>query len=87
MKTVAAFANGEGGTIVFGIDPDELTLLGLSEAIEREARDQLGNIIHGMVTPTPDFEVRSACRSPSVRFDLVVAESPQKGKLFDVSIG
>ena len=29
FKTVAAFATGDGGTIVFGIDPDELTVTGL----------------------------------------------------------
>jgi Putative DNA-binding domain len=60
MKTVAAFANGEGGAIVFGVDPDELTLVGLSGASEREARDQLGSVIHGTVVPTPAFEVHSA---------------------------
>lgn len=29
MKTVAAFATGAGGDIVFGVDRDETTLLGL----------------------------------------------------------
>ncbi len=28
FKTVAAFATGDGGTMVFGIDPDELTVTG-----------------------------------------------------------
>ncbi len=29
FKTVAAFATGDGGIMVFGIDPDELTVTGL----------------------------------------------------------
>jgi Putative DNA-binding domain len=29
VKTVAAFANGHGGTILFGVDPDESTRLGV----------------------------------------------------------
>ena len=29
FKTVAAFSTGDGGTMVFGIDPDELTVTGL----------------------------------------------------------
>ena len=29
FKTVAAFATGDGGILVFGSDPDELTVTGL----------------------------------------------------------
>jgi hypothetical protein len=62
FKTVAAFANGEGGDIVFGVEPDEVTVSGLGpQEFDSAARDRLGNLIHSVVVPTPEFEVRSYC--------------------------
>jgi hypothetical protein len=60
FKTVAAFANGSGGTLVFGVDPDELTLIGIESARDAAVRDRLGDLIRGIVVPTPDFHVESA---------------------------
>jgi Putative DNA-binding domain len=59
LKTVAAFANGESGDIVFGMDPDEVTVYGLgSQNVGPTARDRIGNLIHSIVVPTPEFQVR-----------------------------
>jgi hypothetical protein len=58
LKTVAAFANGTGGDIVFGIDPDELTWVGVDEADDHSVRDKLGNVIRRRLVPTPEFEVQ-----------------------------
>ena len=60
LKTVAAFANGTGGDIVFGIDPDELTRHGVDGADDRSVRDKLGDLIRRRVVPTPEFEVQVA---------------------------
>jgi hypothetical protein len=57
FKTVAAFAMGQGGTMVFGVDPDETTVLGLGDEDPRELRDRLGHLIRAVVMPTPDFTV------------------------------
>jgi hypothetical protein len=60
LKTVAAFANGQGGTIVFGMDPDELTVTGISEDY-KDVRDRLGQLIRGnVVPPAPSYEIRRA---------------------------
>lgn len=56
LKTVAAFATGSGGTMVFGINRDELTITGL-EGEPHALRDQLGDLIRAAVVPTPDFMV------------------------------
>jgi hypothetical protein len=56
-KTIAAFATGAGGVLVFGIDRDELTVLGLGGADMRTERDHLGQMIRARVVPTPDFEI------------------------------
>jgi hypothetical protein len=54
LKTIAAFANGEGGHVVFGMDPDELTVHGLGDQPLQIARDRLGNLIRAMsCPPTP----------------------------------
>jgi len=57
FKTVAAFANGDGGTMVFGMDPDELTVTGLGDEDPRKLRDHLYALIHGAVVPSPEVLV------------------------------
>lgn len=73
LKTVAAFANGGGGTIVFGVDPDELTLTGIDGAGDPGVRDRLGNLIRATVVPTPDFKVDTAALDGK---DLMILSVP-----------
>jgi hypothetical protein len=55
MKTVAAFANGAGGTIIFGVT-DEGAIVGLStQDDEPEAEDNLTRLITSWVHPLPHF--------------------------------
>jgi hypothetical protein len=56
MKTVAAFANGMGGTIIFGVT-DEQKIIGLGDALTREAIDHLTRLISDHVQPHPPFEI------------------------------
>jgi hypothetical protein len=59
LKTVAAFANSGGGDVVFGVDPDEVTIVGLAPGeVGVPARDRLGHLVHAIVVPTPEFEVK-----------------------------
>jgi hypothetical protein len=58
FKTVAAFANGHGGTIVFGIESDEATVCGLEDIDPLRERDRLTQLARSMVTPAPKVEVR-----------------------------
>lgn len=53
LKGVAAFANGTGGTVIFGVDSDEITLSGLTGA-PTALRDQLVNLVRAAVIPTPE---------------------------------
>lgn len=57
-RTVAAFANGNGGTIVFGIDRDEMTLVGCSVDNALSIRDDLQRVFTSRVTPAPSLSVR-----------------------------
>jgi predicted HTH transcriptional regulator len=50
MKTVAAFANGDGGTLLFGID-DEGSVVGLPEADIRTAIDRMTHLVNDWVRP------------------------------------
>jgi hypothetical protein len=54
MKTVAAFANGEGGTLLFGVD-DDGTVVGLGVHDARETVDRLTSLISDWVRPLVDF--------------------------------
>jgi len=56
MKTVAAFANGGGGTIVFGVD-DEGRAVGLSHGHARAGLDRLTNLVTDWVRPLVDFNL------------------------------
>jgi predicted HTH transcriptional regulator len=56
LKTIAAFANGDDGTLVFGINRDETTVTGL-DGDPRQLRDQIGQRIRAAITPTPEFTI------------------------------
>jgi Schlafen, AlbA_2 len=62
LKTAAAFANGAGGTIIFGIDRDEVTVVGLeddeADATPAQLRDRLCALVRATVVPTPRFDVQ-----------------------------
>jgi hypothetical protein len=59
FKTVAAFANGHGGSLVFGIEKDEATVCGLDGVNLITERDRLAQLARSIVTPAPEVEVRS----------------------------
>jgi len=76
LKTVAAFANQDGGNIIFGMDPDEVTLVGV-EGDPQDVRDRLGNLIHGnVVPPDPDYIIRSVQVDGKLVVVLEVRASP-----------
>jgi hypothetical protein len=58
MKTIAAFANGGGGTVLFGVD-DEGLVLGLGADSTSGAVDRLTNMVSDWVRPLPDFDVET----------------------------
>ncbi len=53
-ETVAAFANGAGGTVLVGVD-DEGRAVGYTAA---KARDQVANIVGELVEETPNLDVQ-----------------------------
>lgn len=58
FKTVAAFANGHGGNLVFGVESDEATVCGVESGDLIKARDRLAQLAWTLVTPSPVIEVR-----------------------------
>jgi hypothetical protein len=58
FKTVAAFANGHGGNLVFGVESDEATVCGVEDGDLIKARDRLSQLAWTLVTPSPVVEVR-----------------------------
>jgi predicted HTH transcriptional regulator len=55
-RTVAAFSNGAGGTVVFGIN-DDGTPAPLGENQARGALDSVANWVRDLVAPVPGFDV------------------------------
>ena len=58
FKTIAAFANGAGGTMAFGIEKDEATVCGLDGIDVIQERDRLIQLTRSIVTPAPAVETR-----------------------------
>ena len=58
FKTVAAFANGYGGSIVFGVESDEATVCGLGDIDPVAERDRLTQLARSIVTPAPEAAAR-----------------------------
>jgi len=58
FKTVAGFANGNGGTIVFGVESDEATVCGLGDIDPFAERDRLAQLARSIVTPAPEATAR-----------------------------
>ncbi|MBL1085841.1 ATP-binding protein [Streptomyces actinomycinicus] len=82
LKTVAAFANGDGGAIVFGIHRDEVTVTGIAEdKPSTRMRDEFGNLVRATVQPTPDFEIKEYRLNGKLIFILEVhpGQSPPYG--------
>jgi hypothetical protein len=57
LKTVAAFANGAGGTIVFGVD-NEMQIVGLRETLDRKSIDRVTSLISDRVHPHVVFNLQ-----------------------------
>jgi len=76
FKTVAAFATGDGGTMVFGIDPDELTVTGLDGEDPKKLRDRLYDLVHRTVDPSPDVTVEDHQVGGRTILVLLVAPGP-----------
>ena len=54
LKSVCAFANGIGGTLIFGID-DDRNIVGLSKP--QDDAERISRLIKDRITPTPDFKL------------------------------
>ena len=69
MKSVCAFANGDGGSILFGVD-DELGVPGIQNGSIGRIRDQLQQLVDSWVQPTP-----------KITFDILPTDLPGKSVL------
>jgi Putative DNA-binding domain len=57
-KTVSAFANGTGGTILIGVE-DDGNIIGLSEGDPSNNKDSICNVIRNWISPLPPFDVEN----------------------------
>lgn len=74
LKTVAAFASGDGGAILFGVS-DDGTVNGLDPTTVERQRDRLVNMIRDLVTPGPQYDIRQE----EINGRLVLALEVQSG--------
>lgn len=75
LKTVSAFANYNGGTVVFGVD-DSGNIKGLNDA--NEVKLQIENSINDSITPQPIFELRTVQVDDKSIVELIISQGIQK---------
>lgn len=76
---------GDGGRILFGIDPDETTVVGLTEDA-LAVRERLDRLIHDTVTPSdPIYDIRSTEVDGKLVVLLDIAPSPPLIALYQVT--
>jgi hypothetical protein len=84
-RTVAAFANGQGGTIIFGVENEHGALVGLAaEEVTQAVQDSITNSVRSLVTPLPSYTLtRSEVEGDRDRVVLLLeveaGESPPYG--------
>lgn len=59
LKTLAAFASGEGGTVLFGVD-DDAQVVGVDPAAMDGLMLAVGNMIRDSIEPEPQYLLRAA---------------------------
>jgi hypothetical protein len=82
MKTVAAFANGAGGTILFGVENNG-EIVGVGDDRGSEGRDRLTSLVSDWIRPLPNFE----CEWVEVAGCGVLALSVEPGEHVPYGVG
>lgn len=54
-KSIAAFANGEGGVLIVGVEDDPVKIVGLKNV--RTERDRLNHLLNDVLVPGPPYKV------------------------------
>lgn len=82
FKTVAAFASGDGGTVLFGVDDDGV-VSGVSGG-PAVARDRLTDLLRDLVRPSPQVDIRT--QRLGRRTVLVLEVAPGNGTLYALTL-
>lgn len=83
LKTVAAFANGDGGILLFGVADESREIVGLGGTPDEVTRALIDKI-HSKVEPTPDISADICCVDE--KLVLVAAVSPGEHPPYGVRI-
>lgn len=54
-KSIAAFANGEGGVLIVGVEDDPVKIVGVKNV--RSERDRLNHLLNDVLVPGPPYKV------------------------------
>ena len=74
LKTVSAFANTKGGTILFGIRNSDKELIGIENASEISSK--ISEFINAKIQPAPRYEVNPIRENDKQFIELKVADGP-----------
>lgn len=69
-KTVAAFANGDGGEIVIGIDEKKQEIVGVVDYVDLKLK--IENKINDLITPRPRYEISAISYNDKIILEVLV---------------
>lgn len=66
LKTIAAFANGEGGNLILGVRDEDGAIVGFDSTLAKHGslsklKDAITNAISDTIEPVPEYEFLDAC--------------------------
>jgi hypothetical protein len=73
LKTVAAFANGVGGVILFGVDDDDGNIVGVTGDVSK-MKDDIIRMVRDNVTPRPKVRIEDCAIDAKMVLALYVEQ-------------
>jgi ATP-dependent DNA helicase RecG len=75
LKSVSAFANGDGGLIIFGVKDDDKKIVGLNEP--QHDADKISELINSRIEPIPRFKLSEINNENKEIIKLDIGDGPK----------
>ncbi len=75
LKTISAFANSNGGILVFGVRDNDHELIGLNNPIKDS--EEISKLINSKIEPLPRYELNSFTKNEKTFIEVKIGDGPK----------
>ena len=75
LKTISAFANSNGGILIFGVRDNDHELIGLTNPIKDS--EEISKLINNKIEPLPRYELNSFTKNAKTFIEVKVGDGPK----------